>query len=69
MPEKKKYQVTETAPIEVAGRRVAPGDVLELTEPQARYELLQGFVEPFEAPSKKAAKTKSDPAGGAGAAG
>lgn len=69
MREKKKYQVTESAPIEVAGRRVSPGDVLELTEPQARYELLQGFVEPFEAPSKKVAKTKSDPAGGAGAAG
>lgn len=69
MREKLKYSVTETAPIEVAGRRVSPGDVLELTEPQARYELLQGFIEPFEAPSKKAAKTKADAAGGAGAAG
>lgn len=69
MHEKKKYLVTEAAPIEVAGRRVSPGDVLELTEPQARYELLQGFVEPFEAPSKKAVKTKTDPAGSAGAGG
>lgn len=81
MREKLNYRVTEKAPIEVAGRRVKAGDVLQLTEPVARYEVLQGFLVPFDdtveaasqggskAPAKKTAKAKAEPAGDAGAAG
>lgn len=71
MREKLKYLVTETAPTEVAGRRVKAGDILELTEPVARYEVLQGFLKPFEEPSKEPAEVpakrpaKSKPAAGA----
>lgn len=78
---KLKYLVTEKAPIEVAGRRVKAGDVLSLTEPVARYEVLQGFLAPVEntveaasqarskAPVKKPANAKAEPEGDAGAAG
>lgn len=63
MKERQKYQVTEKAPIEVAGRRVKAGDVIELTEPVARYEVLQGFLVPFEAASKGSAEASAKKAG------
>lgn len=38
------YVVQQKAPARVAGRRVKPGDVLTLTEYQARAELQQGHI-------------------------
>ncbi|TPQ52398.1 hypothetical protein C2U72_03415 [Prosthecomicrobium hirschii] len=39
-----RYRVTEAAPPRVAGRAVQAGDVLDLTEPAARFELLAGHL-------------------------
>lgn len=39
-----RYRVTNAAPPRVAGRAVQPGDVLDLTEPAARFELLAGHL-------------------------
>lgn len=47
-----KYTVTDTAPPRVAGRRIKPGDSLELTDRAAAYELTAGHIRPFEEPSK-----------------
>lgn len=40
------YVVTEKAPMRVAGRRVQAGDVLQLTEAEARGELLALHIRP-----------------------
>jgi hypothetical protein len=40
------YIVTDTAPPRVAGRRVAAGDILQLTEDQARSELIALHIRP-----------------------
>ena len=42
--ETKLYRVTDAAPSRVCGRRVAAGDVIRLTEPEARYELALGHL-------------------------
>lgn len=42
------YVVTETAPIRVAGRRVKAGDVLRMTDDEARGELLALHITPVE---------------------
>lgn len=48
----------------VGGRRVKAGDRLELTESAARYELLNGTIEPASKPARKGAKgRKPTPAG------
>ena len=39
-----RYRVTNAAPPRVAGRAVQAGDVLDLTEPAARFELLAGHL-------------------------
>lgn len=44
--EKRIYVVTDKAPARVAGRRVAIGDKLELTEYEARAELQQLHILP-----------------------
>lgn len=40
------YVVTETAPARVAGRRVKDGDTIELSEEEARGELLALHIRP-----------------------
>lgn len=40
------YTVTTTAGPNIAGRHVKPGDVVSLTENEARYELLAGTIVP-----------------------
>ncbi|QRE74383.1 hypothetical protein [Methylobacterium aquaticum] len=40
----RKYTVTDLAGPYVAGRQASPGDEIELTEPQARAELLSGAI-------------------------
>ncbi|ACL55626.1 hypothetical protein [Methylobacterium nodulans] len=40
------YRVTEAAPPRVHGRRVAPGDLLSLSEAEARYERDLGHIVP-----------------------
>lgn len=47
-----KFTVTATAPSRVAGRRVKPGDSLEITDRGAAYELIAGHIRPFEEPLK-----------------
>lgn len=45
-----KYQVTDRAGSWVAGRKVAPGDILTLTEEQAEYEIARGMIAPYAPP-------------------
>ncbi|SUA65585.1 Uncharacterised protein [Brucella anthropi] len=49
MSERKRYRVTERAGLWVAGRKVRPGDILELSLQQAEYELMRGIICPVEA--------------------
>lgn len=58
-----RYTVTDRAPPKVAGRRVQAGDVLDLSETEARHEVLAGHIRAVEegsegsqSPSKKASK-------------
>ncbi|MBT9293352.1 hypothetical protein [Prosthecodimorpha staleyi] len=51
------YRVTTKAGPKVAGRNANPGDVLDLTEPEARYELMAGTIEPHEPPAPATADT------------
>jgi hypothetical protein len=44
MSEIRKYRVTDTASPWAGGRRREPGDVVEMTEEQARYEVLAGHL-------------------------
>ncbi|MGF3027835.1 hypothetical protein ACQVP2_34210 [Methylobacterium aquaticum] len=48
------YTVTDQAGPKVAGRVAASGDILTLTEPEARAELLAGAIVPKGADSKAA---------------
>ncbi len=48
------YVVTELAPGRVAGQRVSNGDVITLTDDQARSELLSGHIRPADVEGKKA---------------
>lgn len=47
---KKPYLVTDAAApmTDVAGKRRRPGDRVELTNPEAEFELLRGVIEPAE---------------------
>lgn len=44
---KTRYVVTENAKpmTDVAGKRRRPGDVVELTNPEAQFEILRGVIE------------------------
>lgn len=42
--QKTDYIVTETAPPRVAGRLVLPGDTVQLTDDEARLEVLNGSI-------------------------
>ncbi|MBB4066275.1 hypothetical protein [Gellertiella hungarica] len=55
-PDRREYVVTAAAPLRVAGRRASPGDVLALTEAEARGELLALHIRPLheETPASKA---------------
>lgn len=44
--EKKTWIVSETPPAKVAGRRVKPGQTIELTGEEARSEYLFGHISP-----------------------
>lgn len=46
------YVVTDKAPMRVAGRGVKVGDVLQLTEEEARAELLALHIRPEGLPAK-----------------
>ncbi|OCP17435.1 MULTISPECIES: hypothetical protein [unclassified Ensifer] len=48
------YAVTALAPGRVAGQRATEGDVLRLTEEEARNELLSGHIRPVTADGVKA---------------
>jgi hypothetical protein len=54
--ELKSYIVTELASPYVAGKRVKPGQRIDLTARQAKYELDRGMIEPADkaAPAAKA---------------
>lgn len=49
------FRVTTKAGPKVAGRTAGPGDVLDLTEPEARYELMAGTIVPHDPPAQSAA--------------
>lgn len=54
----KRYRVSDAAGPWVAGRKVAPGDHLELTDDQAAYELARGQIEvPAGGRAETAART------------
>lgn len=57
--ELKPYVVTETAGRYVAGRKVFAGDVLRLSDEQAKYEVIKGFLKPATA-AKAAAAARRD---------
>ncbi|MFI5411297.1 hypothetical protein [Kaistia sp. UC242_56] len=46
MAEKKPYRVTDAAGPYVAGRKVKPGSILDLSAAQAEYELQRGVIAP-----------------------
>ncbi|WEK50313.1 MAG: hypothetical protein P0Y66_22165 [Candidatus Kaistia colombiensis] len=46
MAEKKPYRVTDAAGPYVAGRKVKPGAIIDLTKAQAEYELRLGTIVP-----------------------
>ncbi len=57
------YRVTDKAGPKVAGRRVQPGETIELTENAARGELLAGAIVPTDpAPATDPAPTADEPA-------
>ena len=56
-PATQKFTVTDKAGSHVAGRKVKPGDVLPLTEEEARYPLIQGEIEPESKVREAASKT------------
>lgn len=54
------YRITPLAGPMVAGvRHNGVGSILTLTESQAKYDLMQGYIEPYVAPAP-AAESKSD---------
>lgn len=57
---KKAYEVTEFAGEWVAGRRVNHGDVLHLTEAQAKYELMRGLIRPAGAAASATTEASKD---------
>ena len=71
MADKKIYRITEKAGVFLAGRRIGKSRTIELTEEEARYELLNGTIADPDAEPKPAAKkgrakptadTQADPA-------
>jgi len=64
--ERQSYRVTDKAGPKVAGRTASPGEVLDLTEPEARYEVMAGTIVPVpaeaevEAGAPKARRPKAD---------
>jgi hypothetical protein len=56
------YRVTTKAGPKVAGRNAGPGDVLDLTEPEARYELMAGTIVPVADATVTDAGSAADPA-------
>lgn len=63
------YTVTDSAPPKVAGRHAVAGDVLELTDAQALYELTAGHIRPEKSEEKStpsAAETDGSAGGKAG---
>ena len=60
MTDRTSYRVTPLAGPKVAGRRVDHGATIELTEAEARAELIAGVIEPVgpaEAPPEPAVAT------------
>lgn len=55
------YRVTDTAPPRVAGRSVAPGDLIELSDRAARFELVSGHIIPVGAGDTTAAANEAEP--------
>ena len=66
MTERTSYIVTELAGPKVAGRRVAHGDTIELTEAEARAELIAGVIAPHPAESSAAGASIASGPGEAG---
>jgi hypothetical protein len=59
---KKEYEVTEKAGKMVACRRVKPGDILQLTDAEAEYEMREGTIRlvAVSKPSKEVSKAASN---------
>jgi len=55
------YRVTTKAGPKVAGRTASPGEVLDLTEPEARYELMAGTIVPVADATVPVAGSAADP--------
>lgn len=55
------YVVTDKAPMRVAARRVQAGDVLQLTEEEARGELLALHIRPENLPAKAKDEKTEEP--------
>ena len=63
MADKKIYRITEKAGVFLAGRRIGKARTIELTEEEARYELLNGTIaDPDAEPRPAAKKGRSKPA-------
>lgn len=63
--ERQSYRVTTKAGPKVAGRTASPGEALDLTEPEARYELMAGTIVPVAGatgPHEPPAPATADPA-------
>ena len=58
---KETYLVTDKARRYVAGHRAKPGDVLPLTEEQARYALILGELEAMRSPPVKPPRRRLKP--------
>lgn len=58
---RKRYRVTEAAGPWVAGRKVSPGDILELTDEQAEYEILRDQIEAAGASEQATERVDSAP--------
>jgi len=56
----KAYEITEIAGQWVAGKRVNHGDVIHLTDAQAKYELMRGLIRPAGAAASAASEASKE---------